>query len=118
MHNSGSEFQASILVTALRALPEFRTARERIEMLAADTTEGGFLTGVLEKRVVTTIIKEPQAKKQHGYDQKEYDGGGNKIHQSLECPSSGISANRTSRHLLFVGSPGKQKRAEVSFGAS
>jgi hypothetical protein len=71
-------------------------------MLATDTTEGGFFSGVLEKRVVPTVIKQPQAEKDYGNEQAECNGSEDEIHWGYLCLNRARGANRTARDPASV----------------
>ena len=51
-----------------------------VEVPAANAQKGGLAAGVLEKRVIATVIKHPQPQKQEGDEETVNDGGVGEIH--------------------------------------
>ena len=49
-------------------------------MLTTNTAERGFFPRVFEESIITPVVVQPEAEKNHGDKQAENDGGGNKIH--------------------------------------
>jgi hypothetical protein len=66
-------------------------------MLATHTTKGGLFPGMFKKRIVSAVIKQPQAEKNHGNEQAKNDGSEDKIHLDDPCLNQASSANRTAR---------------------
>jgi len=89
------EFQATVLIPATRAADEFRAARDRIEMLAANTAKRGFFPGMFKHRIIAVVVIEPQAQKERRNEQAENDGGDDKIHPGNQWLNPVTSANRT-----------------------
>ncbi|MBK9991544.1 MAG: hypothetical protein IPP19_12600 [Verrucomicrobia bacterium] len=80
-------------MATLGTLSKFRPTRDRKEMLAANTAEGGFSPSMLKQSVIPPIIKQPQAEKDHGDQQTENYGGGNEIHREIQCFNLEYGAN-------------------------
>lgn len=124
-----SKFQPGVFVTALGAFANLRATGSPIEVLAADTAEGGFLSSVFEESIIPAVIKQPQTEKDHGDKEAENDSSGDEIHPMKKDALQGraeqteprswrkftkFEETNTASSKLDIS---KEKRAEVSFGA-
>ena len=76
--------QPGVDVMAARAFAGIGLSGGGVEVIAAHAEEAGFSTGMLEERVIATVVEDPQAQKKSRDEQAVNDCGGGEIHAAAK----------------------------------